>query len=138
MAELTYREAVARGIAQEMTRDPDVIFFGEDVGKAGGVFKSTVGLYEQFGAQARARLPDLRAGDPGRRDGRRDDRPEADRRDHVLGFLRGVLRLHRERVSQEPLHDATASSSARWWCAPRTAPARASARSIRRAWKTGR
>jgi len=52
MAELTYREAVARGIAQEMTRDPDVIFFGEDVGKAGGVFKSTVGLYEQFWRQA--------------------------------------------------------------------------------------
>src|SRR6201988_943866 len=49
MAELTYREAVARGIAQEMTRDPDVIFFGEDVAKAGGVFKSTVGLWEQFG-----------------------------------------------------------------------------------------
>ena len=43
MAELTYRDAVARGIAQEMTRDPDVIFFGEDVGKAGGVLdrKST-------------------------------------------------------------------------------------------------
>src|SRR6201986_4923345 len=51
MAELTYRDAVARGIAQEMTRDPDVIFFGEDVAKAGGVFKSTVGLYEQFGAR---------------------------------------------------------------------------------------
>src|SRR5438105_13712599 len=51
MAELTYREAVARGIAQEMTRDPDVIFFGEDVGKPGGVFKTTVGLYEQFGAK---------------------------------------------------------------------------------------
>src|SRR5881628_2287244 len=49
MAELTYRDAVARGIAQEMTRDPDVIFFGEDVGKAGGVFKAAVGLYEQFG-----------------------------------------------------------------------------------------
>src|SRR3979490_1143524 len=46
MAELTYRDAVARGIAQEMTRDPDVIFFGEDVAKAGGVFKATVGLYE--------------------------------------------------------------------------------------------
>src|ERR1700694_3313106 len=51
MAELTYRDAVARGIAQEMSRDPDVIFFGEDVGKAGGVFKATVGLYEQFGAK---------------------------------------------------------------------------------------
>src|SRR5205085_2716374 len=30
-------------------RDPDVIFFGEDVAKPGGVFKTTVGLYEQFG-----------------------------------------------------------------------------------------
>jgi acetoin:2,6-dichlorophenolindophenol oxidoreductase subunit beta len=49
VAELTYREAVARGIAQEMARDPDVIFFGEDVAKPGGVFKATVGLYEQFG-----------------------------------------------------------------------------------------
>src|SRR5579872_3731905 len=49
VAELTYREAVARGIAQEMARDPDVIFFGEDIAKAGGVFKATVGLYEQFG-----------------------------------------------------------------------------------------
>src|SRR6201991_4213355 len=49
MAELTYRDAVARGIAQEMTRDPDVIFFGEDVAKAGGVVKATVGLYEQVG-----------------------------------------------------------------------------------------
>jgi acetoin:2,6-dichlorophenolindophenol oxidoreductase subunit beta len=49
MAELTYRDAVARGIAQEMERDPDVIFFGEDVAKAGGVFKATVGLFDQFG-----------------------------------------------------------------------------------------
>src|SRR5262249_40891583 len=49
MAELTYRDAVARGIAEEMTGAPDVIFFGEDVAKAGGVFKTTVGLYEQFG-----------------------------------------------------------------------------------------
>src|ERR1700704_6846438 len=49
MAELTYRDAVARGIAQEMRRDPDVVFLGEDIAKAGGVFKATVGLYEQFG-----------------------------------------------------------------------------------------
>ena len=49
MAELTYRDAVARGIAQEMARDPDVVFLGEDVGKPGGVFKATVGLLEQFG-----------------------------------------------------------------------------------------
>ena len=49
MAELTYRDAVIRGIAQEMARDQDVVFLGEDVAKAGGVFKATVGLYEQFG-----------------------------------------------------------------------------------------
>ncbi len=49
MAELTYRDAVARGIAQEMARDPDVVLIGEDIAKAGGVFKATVGLYEQFG-----------------------------------------------------------------------------------------
>jgi pyruvate dehydrogenase E1 component beta subunit len=49
MAQLTYREAVARGIAQEMARDEDVVFLGEDVAKAGGVFKATVGLLEQFG-----------------------------------------------------------------------------------------
>jgi len=49
MAELTYREAVAAGIAQEMARDPNVVFLGEDVAAAGGVFKATVGLLEQFG-----------------------------------------------------------------------------------------
>ncbi len=49
MAEISYRDAVIRGIAQEMTRDNDVVFLGEDVAKAGGVFKATVGLYEQFG-----------------------------------------------------------------------------------------
>src|SRR6201985_1677065 len=49
MAELTYRDAVARGIAQEMARDPDVVLLGEDVAKAGGVFKATVGLFDKFG-----------------------------------------------------------------------------------------
>lgn len=49
MAELTYRDAVARAIAQEMSRDEDVVLIGEDIGKAGGVFKATVGLLDQFG-----------------------------------------------------------------------------------------
>ena len=49
MAQLTYRDAVARAIAQEMERDPNVVFLGEDVGGAGGVFKATVGLLERFG-----------------------------------------------------------------------------------------
>jgi pyruvate dehydrogenase E1 component beta subunit len=49
MAELTYRDAVARGIAQEMRRDESVVFLGEDIAAAGGVFKTTVGLLEEFG-----------------------------------------------------------------------------------------
>ena len=49
MAELTYREAVADCIAQEMERDETVVFLGEDIAKAGGVFKATVGLYDKFG-----------------------------------------------------------------------------------------
>ena len=49
MAELSYRDAVAAGIAQEMARDETVVFLGEDIGSAGGVFKTTVGLLERFG-----------------------------------------------------------------------------------------
>jgi pyruvate dehydrogenase E1 component beta subunit len=46
---MTYRDAVAHAIAQEMARDPSVVFIGEDVGAAGGVFKATVGLLDRFG-----------------------------------------------------------------------------------------
>jgi acetoin:2,6-dichlorophenolindophenol oxidoreductase subunit beta len=49
MAELTYRDAVARGIAQEMRNDDRVVLIGEDVAGAGGVFKTPVGLLEEFG-----------------------------------------------------------------------------------------
>ncbi len=49
MAELTYRAAIAEGIAREMDRDRNVVLIGEDVGAAGGVFKLTEGLYDRFG-----------------------------------------------------------------------------------------
>jgi pyruvate dehydrogenase E1 component beta subunit len=49
MAQLSYREAVAAGIAQEMRRDPRLVMLGEDVAAAGGVFKTTVGLLDEFG-----------------------------------------------------------------------------------------
>jgi pyruvate dehydrogenase E1 component beta subunit len=51
VAELTYRGAVAAGIAQEMERDPMVVLIGEDVGAAGGVFKLTEGLFDRFGGE---------------------------------------------------------------------------------------
>ena len=49
MAELTYRDSVAAGLAQEMERDSSVVCLGEDIAAAGGVFKATVGLLEKFG-----------------------------------------------------------------------------------------
>ena len=50
MADLiTYREAVAEGIAREMRRDESVVCLGEDIGAAEGVFKTVVGLFKEFG-----------------------------------------------------------------------------------------
>ena len=43
------REAIKLAIADEMKRDPSVVVFGEDVAEAGGVFKVTAGLLEEFG-----------------------------------------------------------------------------------------
>ncbi|MCD2192906.1 alpha-ketoacid dehydrogenase subunit beta [Actinomycetospora endophytica] len=48
MAQLTFREAVAAALDQEMARDETVVLLGEDVG-SGGVFKTTAGLKERFG-----------------------------------------------------------------------------------------
>ncbi|MBR8638441.1 alpha-ketoacid dehydrogenase subunit beta [Streptomyces tuirus] len=48
---ITYREAVAEGIAREMRRDASVVCLGEDIGAAGGVFKTTMGLHKEFGPE---------------------------------------------------------------------------------------
>jgi len=46
---LTLVQAVRDGLYTEMQRDDDVIVMGEDVGKNGGVFRATEGLWEEFG-----------------------------------------------------------------------------------------
>jgi pyruvate/2-oxoglutarate/acetoin dehydrogenase E1 component len=51
MAELSYRDSVSYGIAQEMRRDPSLVMLGEDIAAAGGVFKTTVGLLDEFGPE---------------------------------------------------------------------------------------
>ncbi len=47
---ITYRAAVLESLVEEMRADSNVVIIGEDVGAAGGVFKQTAGLFEEFGA----------------------------------------------------------------------------------------
>ena len=49
MAVRTLIEAIREGLAEEMRRDPAVVVLGEDVGKKGGVFLATDGLWAEFG-----------------------------------------------------------------------------------------
>ncbi len=51
MSTLEFRTAIRDAIAEELERDDDVVFFGEDVAVAGGVFKATPGLIERFGPE---------------------------------------------------------------------------------------
>ena len=46
---IEFRDAIRDALAEEIERDPAVVFFGEDVAAAGGVFKVTPGLHERFG-----------------------------------------------------------------------------------------
>lgn len=51
MAELNLIEGVNHALTYEMARDPSVVLLGEDIGVNGGVFRATVGLQQQFGAE---------------------------------------------------------------------------------------
>ncbi|MCU9594109.1 alpha-ketoacid dehydrogenase subunit beta [Caldibacillus thermolactis] len=51
MPVISYIDAVTQAIREEMERDENVFILGEDVGKKGGVFKATQGLFEQFGEE---------------------------------------------------------------------------------------
>src|SRR5260370_14013849 len=49
MPQMNMVQAINDGLRLEMRRDPRVIVMGEDVGKVGGVFRVTAGLYDEFG-----------------------------------------------------------------------------------------
>lgn len=51
MREITYAEAIREAMTLEMRRDPDIFFFGEDIGLYGGAFGVSVGMFEEFGEQ---------------------------------------------------------------------------------------
>jgi len=55
-------EAVRDALRTEMRKDPRVVVLGEDVGKFGGVFRATSGLYDEFGADRVIDTPLAEAG----------------------------------------------------------------------------
>ena len=62
MPELTLVEAVNDALHVELGRDDDVMVMGEDVGRAGGVFRATAGLRERFGPDRCVDTPLAEAG----------------------------------------------------------------------------
>ena len=49
--EISYRDAICEAMAEEMRNDESVILLGEDVGRSGGIFKCSEGLWEEFGSE---------------------------------------------------------------------------------------
>ena len=49
--EMTYRDAICAAMEDELAAEPSVLLMGEDVGPAGGVFKTSVGLFDRFGPE---------------------------------------------------------------------------------------
>jgi pyruvate/2-oxoglutarate/acetoin dehydrogenase E1 component len=62
MAELMMIEAINDAFHVELERDPNVMVLGEDVGRAGGVFRATAGLRERFGPDRCVDTPLAEAG----------------------------------------------------------------------------
>jgi pyruvate dehydrogenase E1 component beta subunit len=62
IAEISFREAIIEAMAEEMRRDETVFLMGEDVGKSGGIFKCSEGLFEEFGGERVIDAPIAEAG----------------------------------------------------------------------------
>ena len=92
----TFIEAIREGLSEEMRRDPSVIVLGEDVGKKGGVFLATDGLYDEFGGGPGHRHAADRVDDRRHLDRRGRQRPAPGRRDPVR-------RLHLPGLQPDPV-----------------------------------
>jgi pyruvate dehydrogenase E1 component beta subunit len=62
MGKALYIEAINRALHEEMERDPAVVAIGLDIGRQGGLFGATRGLYERFGAERVIDTPISEAG----------------------------------------------------------------------------
>ena len=138
LAELTLLEAINDCFHVELERDGDVMVLGEDVGRAGGVFRATAGLRDRFGARPLLRHPARRGRDPRRRGRALHGRLQAGLRDAVRRLLvplprpadhaRRPLPLAERRQARLPAHRAHALRRRR----PRPRAARRLARGLLR------
>lgn len=62
MANITLLQAINQALRDEMRRDDSVLLLGEDIGKNGGVFRTTEGLFDEFGEKRVIDTPLAEAG----------------------------------------------------------------------------
>jgi pyruvate dehydrogenase E1 component beta subunit len=62
MPQIQYREAIRQALAEELTRDPNVVVLGEEVAQFHGAYKVTEGLLEKFGPKRIVDTPISEAG----------------------------------------------------------------------------
>lgn len=62
VAQLTLVQGICNGLAVALEQDPTVMILGEDIGKNGGVFRATEGLWERFGDKRVVDTPLAEAG----------------------------------------------------------------------------
>ena len=119
----TFIEAIREGLREEMARDETVIVLGEDVGKKGGVFLATDGLWAEFGDDRVIDTPLTESQIIGTSIGAVDQRAAAGRRDPVRR-----LHLSRRSTSSCPRRPGcatgrTTATARRWSSGRRTAAA---------------
>ena len=88
-----------------MRRDPTVVCLGEDIGAAEGVFKTTVGLFDEFGPKRVWDTPISEQAIVGAAMGAAMTGHAAGRGDHVLRLPRLLLGLPRQRDPEGAVHD---------------------------------
>ena len=83
MTRLKMVRAICEAFDEELERDPSVCLFGEDVGEFGGVFSTSARLQKALWRPTGVRHAAQRGRHHRHGGGRRHDRTQADRRDHV-------------------------------------------------------
>ena len=131
-AELSYREAVCAALEDELDGDPTVLFMGEDVAAAGGVFKTSEGLSEKFGRERVRNTPICENGFIGVALGMAVTGLRPGGRDHVQRLPPDRGRRDRQRAAEVPLHVGRAVRSPVHRALDRRGDRAASARSTRR------